>query len=197
MSESKPTTPESSETSAGESPRASRTSNVRAKKSAKPQRPKQVASEKPALPSYPVFDLSEHAAKVPETIQEPTISSDWPEPESASSGGAPPQEGAKRKRRRKKGKGGGQQVVVHAMAGDPALATEGDATIAPTPQPRPSQHNRPKVDPEKLAKLALKIYLAEVCEEGVALIGDSDAKELSRRCFRLAEIFIEEESRRR
>ena len=197
MSESEPTTPESSEAVAGESPRARRTSNVRPKKSAKPQRPKQVAIEKPAPPSYPVFDLSEPAVKTPETIQEPAISSDWPEPESASSGGAPPQEGAKRKRRRKKGKGGGQQVAVHAMAGDPALATEGDATTAQTPQPRPSQHNRPKVDPEKLAKLALKIYLAEVCEEGVALIGDSDAKELSHRCFRLAEIFIEEESRRR
>ncbi len=48
-----------------------------------------------------------------------------------------------------------------------------------------------------LTKLAWKIYLSEVSEEGVALIGDSDAKELSRRCFRLAEIFMEEQSRRR
>ena len=31
----------------------------------------------------------------------------------------------------------------------------------------------------------------------VALIGDNDAKDLSRRCFRLAEIFIEEQTRRR
>lgn len=48
-----------------------------------------------------------------------------------------------------------------------------------------------------LSKLAWKIYLAEVSEEGVALIGDNDAKELSRRCFRLAEIFMEEQTRRR
>ena len=45
--------------------------------------------------------------------------------------------------------------------------------------------------------MAWKIYLAEVSEEGVALIGDNDAKDLSRRCFRLAEIFVEEQMRRR
>ncbi|MCX6847220.1 MAG: hypothetical protein NTU84_11850 [Verrucomicrobia bacterium] len=54
-----------------------------------------------------------------------------------------------------------------------------------------------KVDAEQLAKFAWKIYLAEVSEEGVALIGDNDARELSRRCFRLAEIFLEEQARRR
>ena len=43
---------------------------------------------------------------------------------------------------------------------------------------------------------AWKIYLSEVSEEGVALIGDNDAKDLSRRCFRLAEIFLEEQNRR-
>lgn len=59
------------------------------------------------------------------------------------------------------------------------------------------QPQRAKTDPELLTKMAWKIYLAEVSEEGVALIGDADAKDLSRRCFRLAEIFIEEQSRRR
>ena len=54
-----------------------------------------------------------------------------------------------------------------------------------------------RFDPEALSKLAWKIYLSEVSEEGVALIGDNDAKELSRRCFRLAEIFLEEQARRR
>jgi hypothetical protein len=63
-------------------------------------------------------------------------------------------------------------------------------------QQQPPQQ-RFKIDSEELAKRAWKIYLAEVSEEGVALIGDSDARELSRRCFRLAEIFLEEQSRRR
>jgi hypothetical protein len=57
--------------------------------------------------------------------------------------------------------------------------------------------SRPRVDADQLAKFAWKIYLAEVSEEGVALIGDSDARELSRRCFKLAEIFLEEQARRR
>ena len=55
---------------------------------------------------------------------------------------------------------------------------------------------RRKPDPDKVAKNAWKIYLAEVSEEGVALIGDSDARELARRCFRLSEIFLEEAERR-
>lgn len=58
------------------------------------------------------------------------------------------------------------------------------------------QKTRLKVDPEKLANKAWKIFLAEVSEEGVALIADNDARELSRRCFRLAEIFLEEEQRK-
>jgi hypothetical protein len=65
------------------------------------------------------------------------------------------------------------------------------------PRPQAQQPPRPKIDPELLTKMAWKIYLAEVSEEGVALIGDNDAKDLSRRCFRLAEIFIEEQMRRR
>lgn len=61
---------------------------------------------------------------------------------------------------------------------------------------RPSQKQRSRPDPDKIAKNAWKIFLAEVSEEGVALIGDNDARELARRCFRLAEIFLEEEGRR-
>ena len=68
-------------------------------------------------------------------------------------------------------------------------------SIKPAPQHPPQP--RAKIDPELLTKMAWKIYLAEVSEEGVALIGDNDAKDLSRRCFRLAEIFIEEQTRRR
>lgn len=141
---------------------------------------------------------------------------DWPEPEPAQTGGAP-QESGKRKRRRRKGKGqqGGGQNSSQPAAGEgeggaPASSAE------PRPQgngesrqgePRPQQPaqqgqggghpQRPRLDPEDVAKLALKIYLAEVSEEGVALIGDNDAKDLARRCFRLAEIFMEEQGRRR
>ncbi len=61
---------------------------------------------------------------------------------------------------------------------------------------RPAQNPRRKPDPEKVAKNAWKIFLAEVSEEGVALIGDNDARELARRCFRLSEIFLEEADRR-
>lgn len=61
---------------------------------------------------------------------------------------------------------------------------------------RPPQNQRNKPDSNKIAKNAWKIFLAEVSEEGVALIGDNDARELTRRCFRLAEIFAEEEGRR-
>ena len=53
-----------------------------------------------------------------------------------------------------------------------------------------------KVDRGIAAAHAWQIYLAEVSEEGVALIGDQDAKELARRCFRLAEVFLEESARR-
>lgn len=58
-----------------------------------------------------------------------------------------------------------------------------------------SRAPRPKLDPELVAKKAWKIYLAEVSEEGLALISDQDARELSRRSFRLAEVFLEEAAR--
>lgn len=78
------------------------------------------------------------------------------------------QDSGKRKRKRRRGRSDGSESV-----------------------------SRPKlqVDPEVLSKAAWKIYLAEISEEGVALIGDKDAKELAKRCFRLAEIFLEERSR--
>ncbi len=142
---------------------------------------------------------------------------DWPEPEAASSGSSG--ENNKRKRRRKKGKGGnhgGNQApqgeadapVNPASESADASVSGGQVTNSPQPAPHPGQQqrqqqpqhaspSRPRLDPELLAKFAWKIYLSEVSEEGVALIGDNDAKELSRRCFRLAEIFMEEQSRRR
>ncbi len=138
---------------------------------------------------------------------------DWPDAETASEGGSSTSsEQAKRKRRRRKGKGGqnGQTQGQHSAGNDIAheevthSLVSSDAPqpdVQPGPRPQggsaPQQQHRTKIDPALLTKMAWKIYLAEVSEEGVALIGDTDAKELSRRCFRLAEIFIEEQSRRR
>jgi hypothetical protein len=34
-----------------------------------------------------------------------------------------------------------------------------------------------------------------VSEEGIALINDREAREVARRCFKLAEIFLEEQGR--
>jgi len=165
----------------------------------------------------------EHVSAASEEAREYSSSqeNDWPEPEPAQTGGGS-QESGKRKRRRRKGKGKDQSSGGHGSAPQtPEADTQTFPLVAeakpaetksaepkqgePRPnlpqggghgqQPYPQQ--RPRLDPELVSKLALKIYLAEVSEEGVALIGDNDAKELSRRCFRLAEIFIEEQSRRR
>jgi hypothetical protein len=157
--------------------------------------------------------------KAPEPANEVSdngaASSDWPEPDAASSGASSGPDGPKRKRRRKKGKGSGSQnaqIQAEADPAPPAGPAEGTNAPAPLQQAQPpNQSQRPnhvqgqgqpqgqrfKVDPDLLAKFAWKIYLSEVSEEGVALVGDNDAKELARRCFRLAEIFIEEQSRRR
>ena len=120
-------------------------------------------------------------------------------------------ESAKRKRRRRKGKGQSNNLQNGAEPGHeelhvPASPEPKSSESAQEQRPRPPianhlhlqpQPQRLKIDPELLTKMAWKIYLAEVSEEGVALIGDNDAKDLSRRCFRLAEIFIEEQGRRR
>ena len=183
-------------------PRARRVSTPRPKKVAKAAAAEDAAIEIPSIPFPESFaqdreedlDASSHAG------------GEWPEPESESTGGGQAQSegGPKRKRRRRKGKGqsngpqngGGpsNEEVYTIAAQEPVKSSE-----APQPRPAPQLHQpqRPKVDPEFLTKMAWKIYLAEVSEEGVALIGDNDAKDLSRRCFRLAEIFIEEQVRRR
>ena len=142
----------------------------------------------------------------PDQVEAPAPAvGEWPEPEAESAGGPlAPGEGAKRKRRRRKGKGQGNQNVGSPLAEDADQSLNSQESIPrpqptqqPPQQPQAQPQQRSKVDPELLTKMAWKIYLAEVSEEGVALIGDNDAKDLSRRCFRLAEIFIEEQSRRR
>jgi hypothetical protein len=106
----------------------------------------------------------------------------------------PPGNSKKRRRRKKKhGQPQGQQVHAVAPAGDyyPPL-------VAETAAPAPAMHAapRPKLDSDEVTNKAWKIFISEVGEEGLALIDDHDAREISRRCFRLAEIFLEEASRR-
>jgi len=64
-------------------------------------------------------------------------------------------------------------------------------------QPQQAQQvQAPQIDDKELSKRAWKIFLSEVSEEGLALIGDKEGRELSKRSFRLAEIFLEEQGRR-
>lgn len=86
-------------------------------------------------------------------------------------GGDEPSSGKRRRRRRRKGGG-----------------DEGDGGESPGRQV--------SIDAKAVASKAWKIYKAEVAEEGLALIDDNDARERSRRSFRLAEIFLEEAARR-
>ncbi len=174
-------------------PRVRRISNPRPKKTAK-------VAKKDAPPASEEVQSTPFPTPEPVEIPAPA-GAEWPEPEAESAGGPPAQgEGAKRKRRRRKGKGQAAQNGGGPVGeeGEPSVSQESLPRPQPTQQqPQQPQPQRPKIDPELLTKMAWKIYLAEVSEEGVALIGDNDAKDLSRRCFRLAEIFIEEQSRRR
>jgi len=209
MSEETDSSPEDLPTPAAASePRVRRISTPRPKKAAKSAAP--AVEPEPAAEPAPAEIVPADAPDDSEAPQSNGSDGDWPEPEAASTGNPSQSEGAKRKRRRRKGKGKGEapQNAVAPVQDQPAApvseAVE-PAEAAPRPpigpkppQPQPQhQPQRPKVDPELLTKMAWKIYLAEVSEEGVALIGDNDAKDLSRRCFRLAEIFIEEQLRRR
>ena len=163
---------------------------------AKP-RPKKVAKTAPAADESILPLVTESVPRDAESAESTAapaalVGGDWPEPEAESAGGAAfSGEPAKRKRRRRKGKSQANDTSNEEVQ----LAAANDS--APRPAPQAQTPPRPKIDPERLTKMAWKIFLAEISEEGVALIGDNDAKDLSRRCFRLAEIFIEEQSRRR
>ena len=198
---SSPSPEPSNNPAAGDAPRVRRISNPRPKKTAKPASVPDAGAEAgfvvkaPEFPKFPEF---------PDSAPSAPPRGDWAEPDAASEGTAGPPEHAKRKRRRKKGKGHNPQLPTPATdeevfplgSGEPAEPAA--APLAPAgPPPPPSHAPRVKIDPEVLATRAWKIYLSEVSEEGVALIGDTDAKELARRCFKLAEIFIEEQARRR
>lgn len=206
MSDETPSSRKTSlESDAPSAPRVRRISNPRPKKAAK----RAVIAEAPAAEEIPEIPAAAEISPPVFEAPEAPADTEWPEPEAATTGGAPsPSDPAKRKRRRRKGKGQGAAVQNgNPVGGDEAQSTpevpqenpqENRQRPAPQQQQAPQQQApRPKIDPEHLAKMAWKIYLAEVSEEGVALIGDIDAKDLSRRCFRLAEIFIEEQQRRR
>jgi hypothetical protein len=113
-----------------------------------------------------------------------------------NSNSEPPGNSKKRRRRKKKhGQSQGQQPHAAAPAPEyyPPQVSE-PVTSAPAPVMHAAP--RPKLDSDEISKKAWKIFLSEVGEEGLALIDDHDAREISRRCFRLAEIFLEEASRR-
>ena len=207
---------------ASPNPRVRRISQPRLKKAPAQAAPEAAPEPAPTAAPEPAPSESGPDARTPfpsgagslpaASESHPPVTGEWPDPEAASSGGtASPDH--KRKRRRRKGKG--QSAQAHAgttggnLTGD--ASDEPDESDEPAPQPitapRPAPapaHTAPprppaprgKIDPETLTRKAWKIFLAEVSEEGVALIGDQDARELARRCFRLAEIFIEEQSRR-
>ncbi|MFU8892758.1 MAG: hypothetical protein ACNA8L_03930 [Luteolibacter sp.] len=109
--------------------------------------------------------------------------------------------GAKRPKRRrgKKGKGGGEFQSSGEPAAQPPPAESPPpekSHEAPQPQRHPQPTPRPpRHDPADLSRKAWKIYLAEVSEEGIALINDQEAREVARRCFRLAEVFLDEQAR--
>ncbi|MCP5543729.1 MAG: hypothetical protein H7A49_07450 [Akkermansiaceae bacterium] len=182
--------PESAGETAQPAPKTKRASSPRTKKAAKRAKPVEAGqtAEAPLAPANPpVGDSKPETSAAPEPSASDSAAvdatestaGDWPEPATSEGGSGG---GQKRKRRRKK-KSGQQQ-------GEGVPATQGESNEAPRP-PRP-QH-----DSDQLAKNAWKIYLAEISEEGVALVGDNDARELARRCFRLAEIFMDEQARRR
>ncbi len=199
--ESATSTEPSAVPSTGAAPRTRRISNPRPVKTAKSNKAVAASNENTAAtvqPSskFPVF------AENSEASETPASRTDWPEPEAASSGASTSPENPKRKRRRKKGKGHGAQNAAPPVEGESPAQAADEVLESPAPQAKAQpvrQHQAPhsKHDAEMLAKCAWKIYLAEISEEGVALVGDHDAKELSRRCFRLAEIFMEEQARHR
>jgi hypothetical protein len=108
--------------------------------------------------------------------------------------GGPPQGGHSQSPAQSHGQPQHPHAVVPHGEAPPSSQQAGEHAQAPAPAMHAAP--RPKLDPEQVAKKAWKIFQAEVGEEGLALIDDHDAREISRRCFRLAEIFLEEAARR-
>ncbi len=220
MSEDNSPAPEATASKTAAAPRVRRISNPRPKKTAAATKAAEAAALEavaeapvPIIPAPPLPE-PEFTPESRDTDEEesPRGNQDWPEPETSSDSQGNQSENNKRKRRRRKGKGGQNQNGPSSGGGggdDFHASSEAQSQPQSQPQqqqPRPvgqnnpqqPQHQQPRnsLNPEILAKKAWKIFLAEVSEEGVALISDHDARELSKRCFRLAEIFIEEQSRK-
>jgi hypothetical protein len=159
--------------------------------------PAPVREEAPASHESPAPTREERPIR--EEREEGGNRAPWPEPETIQ--GEAGTAGGKRKRRRKK-KGGASAGPHHGEVQSPrpqVAVTEAPSAPpqAPRPaQPQPQQAPRVSLDLEEVSKMAWKIFLSEVSEEGLALIGDNDARDLTRRSFRLAEIFLEEKTRR-
>jgi hypothetical protein len=149
--------------------------------------PRAEASAAPSAPAEGGSSDSSDGGRIAFLVETPA-----PEPGGSS----------KKRRRRKKKHGQGQQGQPqqhpHAVAvpGEPAAHVPSVTSVEPAHAPVMHAAPRPKLDPEQVAKKAWKIFQSEVGEEGLALIDDHDAREISRRCFRLAEIFLEEAARR-
>lgn len=212
-------TPSSAREETPAAPRVRRISNPRPKKTAA----KVTESSEDVPVAAPAAEAPAPATSAPETPSDATVTDaqaaqDWPDAETVSDDPGKNGNDKRNKRRRRKGKGGqgqspqanpadshSEETVSLAGLEQPSPeAGEKPETPAPAPAPRPAQPQpqhqqpqRPQVNPEELVRKAWKIFLAEVSEEGVALISDQDARELSRRCFRLAEIFLDERGRRR
>lgn len=177
----------------------------RARKTARKSEP-EIATSDTSAAVEPTNDNSPSAEKPVASATGPTIG----EPQGEASTGNRP-----KRRRGKKGKGNNDNQESPtatnegvSSAEDESGASEPSPTPSPIPQPshspqqhpprNPQSHNRPpRYNPEELAHKAWKIYLAEVSEEGIALINDNDARDIARRCFRLAGIFLDEQSRQR
>ena len=156
-----------------------------------------VIPEAPAKVSPPVVASEPESAE--DEITNPDLSESFgmEEGSTASVGGSPNTNEAKRKRRRRKGKGSGsnsQSEDFHPSGEGNQESSQGSGNRPPQPQ---NNSRPPALDADAVSTKAWKIFLAEVSEEGVALINDQDARDLARRCFRLSEIFLEERTRRR
>lgn len=159
------------------------------RKSAKAKAPKDGDAVPAAEPTVPVVV----EAPAPPVPFESRDAAPEPIPFFVESNQSEPPGNSKKRRRRKKKHGQGQ-AQQHA----PAVATPVDHGSAAHESPAPAMHAapRPKLDADEVARKAWRIFRSEVGEEGLALIDDQDAREISRRCFRLAEIFLEEAARR-
>lgn len=151
--------------------------------------PQETAIERPSIPS-----------NVRVVSQTPTAHHSAPE----TIGGGDSESKSKRRRRRKKkggvgqGQGNGAPVAEAQMPLVNTEPKESAVVSPPSVAPVEPQPHRPRVahDREAVARRAWKIFLGEVSEEGLSLINDNDAREIARRSFRLAEIFLDEQARR-